>query len=86
MLCKHGALQRQSLEPSRTKRMKHAHEARIAEDFAEAKQSVKQSPRALARAPRIVEYLNIYIYIYIYMCVCMCREVVRGRTGRVLMD
>ena len=50
------ALQARSFAKAKSGAFTHeAREARVAEDFSEAKQSAKQSPRALARAPRIVD-------------------------------
>ena len=73
LLCKHGALRRQSLEPSHEK---------CAQRKTLPKQSkVRSKARARLRARQVLWTLE-YIYIY----VCMCHEVVRGRTGCVLMD
>ena len=85
LLCKHGALQRQSLEPSRAKCVKW-------KTLPKQSESAKQSPRMLVCALKLVDtctpyiYVDTYIYIYMCVCVCMCCEEVCGRTGRVLMD
>ena len=84
MKAKSGAFTRKAREV-RVKCVKRVRSARSGR-LRRSKAKCEAKPaRACARA-KDFGHLKIYIYIYICVCVCMCREVVRGCTGRVLMD
>ena len=71
LLCKHGALRRQSLEPSCAKRVKRVQSVRSGR-LRRSKAKCEAKPVRTCVHTKDCGHLNIYIYISVCVCVCVC--------------